>query len=152
MIPSDKTSTASLDRLVAAAPIERLVAMLEAEIGIRARRFEHQHASVELELLRSFANDLQAALADARNTNVIGNVADAARLAKRPKSTVRRICGKHGEKAGACLVEGEWSIHLPEFLQFIAHMPQDAQARPASARTRAQRTSNDHHHHLGEAA
>lgn len=152
MIPSDKSSTASLDRLVAAAPIERLVAALDTEIGIRARRLEHQHASVELELLRSFANDLRTALADARNTEVIGNVADAARLSKRPKSTVRRICKNHEDKAGACFVEGEWSIHLPQFLQFIAHMPHDAQARRASARPRAPRTSNDHHHHMGEAA
>ncbi|MDE2292525.1 MAG: hypothetical protein KGL53_10625 [Elusimicrobia bacterium] len=152
MTQSDKTSPTSLDRLVAAAPFERLAAMLEAEIGIRARRLEHQHASVELELLRSFATDLQAALADARNTEVIGNVAAAARLAKRPKSTIRRICKEHEDKAGACFVEGEWSIHLPQFLAFIATMPRHQNPRPASARTRAQRPSNDDHPHLGEAA
>ena len=114
-----KPQNANLDRLVSADPIERLLATLEAEIRLRRRRFTHPQASLELELLKSFRAELEETLRDARAADVIVNVKDAARLAKRPESTVRRICGKHKERAGARMVEGEWSIHLPTFLRFI---------------------------------
>ena len=155
MTSSDKSSTSPLDRLIAAAPLERLVAMLDAELTLRARRLVHQQASVELELIKSFKADLADALADARNIDVIGNVADGARLSKRPLSTVRRICKTYKEQAGASKVEGEWSIHLPTFLAFIAHMPRDPRPAASVARTTGRasgRAATDNHHHLGEAA
>lgn len=112
------------NRLIASDPIERLLATMEVEIRVRVRRFTQPHVSLELELLRSFKADLEEALRDARAADVIGNVKDAARVSKRPESTVRRICYKHGERAGATMVEGEYSIHLPTFVRFMANLPQ----------------------------
>lgn len=114
-----KHQPSNLDRLVSAAPIERLLATLEVEIRLRTRRFTHPQASLELEMLKSFKGDLEEALRDARAEEVIGNVKDAVRLTGRPESTVRRICGDHEANAGATLVEGQWSIHLPTFMNFI---------------------------------
>lgn len=129
-----KPQHANLDRLVSADPFERLLATLDAEIGLRTRRFTHPQASLELELLKSFRAEVEETLRDARAADVIGNVKDAARLAKRPESTVRRICGKHKARAGASILEGEWSIHLPTFLRFIASLPgkESAAAVPAA--------------------
>lgn len=110
-------------RLIASDPIERLLATMEVEIRVRVRRFTQPQVSLELELLRSFKADLEEALRDARSADVIGNVKDAATVSKRPESTVRRICYKHGERAGATMVEGEYSIHLPTFVRFIASLP-----------------------------
>jgi len=122
MSSSCQPTTPALDRLIAADPIERLVATIEVEIRLRSRRFSNPQLSLELDLLKSFKAELDEALRDARKGDVIGNVADAARLSRRPLSTVRRLCSKHGEKAGASFVEGEWSIHLPTFLRFQASL------------------------------
>ena len=146
-----KPQNANLDRLVSADPFERLLATLEAEIRLRTRRFTHPQASLELELLKSFRAELEDTLRDARSADVIGNVKDAARLAKRPESTVRRICAKHKERAGASFVEGEWSIHLPTFLRFIAALPGNesalavppAEREETSAGAEAPRPTND---------
>lgn len=143
-----KHQPSNLDRLVSAAPIEGLLATLEVEIRLRTRRFKHPQASLELEMLKSFKGDLEEALRDARSEDVIGNVKDAVRLTKRPESTVRRICGKHGEKAGATLVEGEWSIHLPTFMRFIQTLPRPERVssrgeRETAAETAAQPTETN---------
>lgn len=110
----------NLHRLIAADPIERLLATMEIEIRLRTRRFTDPKLSTELQMLKSFKADLDEALNDARNADVIGNVAAAAELSKRPLSTVRRFCGKHLAAAGASWVDGEWSIHLPTFMNFQA--------------------------------
>lgn len=114
------------NRLVAVDPFDRLLHLIDAEIGVRSRRLS-KASSVELDLLTSFRSDLEEAIRDARVADVIGNVAEAARRANRPISTVRRICKNHEAKAGASFVEGEWSIHIPTFLKFLSTMRRNSQ-------------------------
>ena len=123
MSPRHQSPNTNLDRLIAADPIERLLATMEVEIRLRTRRFTDPKLSTELQMLKSFKADLEEALTDARNTDVIGNVAAAAELSRRPISTVRRMCGEHEAAAGASWGVGEWSIHLPTFINFMATRP-----------------------------
>lgn len=137
------SASSDIARLVSADPFERMIAAMDAEIGIRTRRLTRPETSIELEFLRSFKSDLEEALRDARAADVIGNVAAAARLTRRPVSTVRRLCAKHRASAGASYVEGEWSIHLPTFVAFMATLQRQ---RPDSTSSGApdERTPSAH--------
>lgn len=105
--------------LIAAASIQQLLREWQGDIGRLSRLYSEASRPSDLQLYMRLTKELTAALEEARSTEVFGSVEDAARIAKRPVSTVRRWCARYEASCGASREGGVWRINLPVFARFM---------------------------------
>ena len=105
--------------LISSASLQQLLREWQGDISRLTRLYSESSRPSDLQLYMRLAKELTAALEQARNIEVFGSVEDAARIAKRPKSTVRRWCARYEDRCGASLEGGVWRINLPVFAKFM---------------------------------
>lgn len=105
--------------LIAAASIQQLLQEWQGDIGRLSRLYSESSRPSDLQIYMRLTKELTAALDEARNTHVFGSVEDAARIANRPVSTVRRWCARYETACGASREGGVWRINLPVFAKFM---------------------------------